>query len=115
MPEWWLGLLLIAALSVGVGVLQAPVAAISAGVVAGKRLLDLNYIEDSKADVDLNVVASGVSSIIEIQGTAERAPVPRADFDGLVDLGLAAMIALRAAQDRALTTAGVNLALLGIA
>ncbi len=100
--------------SVGVGVLQAPVAAISAGLVGGKRLLDLNYIEDSKADVDLNVVASGVSSIIEIQGTAERAPVPRADFDGLVDLGLAAMIALRAAQDRALTSAGVNLALLGI-
>ena len=100
--------------SVGVGVLRAPVAAISAGLVGGKRLLDLNYIEDSKAEVDLNVVASGVGSIIEIQGTAEGAPVPRADFDGLVDLGLAAMVALRAAQDRALTSAGVNSALLGI-
>jgi ribonuclease PH len=96
-------------------VLRAPVAAISAGLVGGKRLLDLAYVEDAKAEVDLNVVASSSTSMIEIQGTAEGAPVPRADFDGLVDLGLGAMQALRDAQNRALTAAGVNLAALGIA
>ncbi len=100
--------------SVGAGVLRAPIAAISAGLVGGKRLLDLNYIEDSKADVDLNVVASSTTTIVEVQGTAEGAPVPRTDFDGLVDLSLGAMPALRAAQDRALVAAGVNLAALGI-
>jgi ribonuclease PH len=96
------------------GVLRAPIAAISAGLVGGRRLLDLAYVEDSKAEVDLNVVAAGSDSIIEIQGTAEGAPVPRADFDGLVDLGLGAMSALRAAQDRALVAAGVSLAALGL-
>jgi len=100
--------------SVAAGVLRAPIAAISAGLVDGKRLLDLAYVEDSKAEVDLNVVASSPTSIVEVQGTAEGAPVPRTDFDGLVDLGLAAMPALRAAQDRALVAAGVNLAALGI-
>jgi ribonuclease PH len=100
--------------AVSSGVLRAPIAAISAGLVGGKRLLDLNYVEDSKAEVDLNVVASGTESIVEVQGTAEGAPVPRSDFDGLVDLSLGAMPALRAAQDRALAAAGVSLAALGI-
>lgn len=99
---------------VGKGVLRAPVAAISSGLVGGTRMLDLAYVEDSKAEVDLNVVASSEGALIEIQGTAEGAPVPRTDFDGLVDLGLGAMPALRAAQDRALVRAGVNLEALGI-
>ncbi len=100
---------------VGAGVLRAPVAAISAGLVAGQRLIDLAYVEDSKAAVDLNVVAASVDDVIEVQGTAEGAPVARADFDGLVDLGLAAMPALRAAQNRALEAAGVRLDALGLA
>jgi ribonuclease PH len=100
--------------AVATGVLRAPVAAISAGLVAGTRMLDLAYVEDSKAEVDLNVVASGHDAIIEIQGTAEGAPVPRADFDGLIELGLGAMPALKAAQNRALAAAGVNLAALGM-
>jgi ribonuclease PH len=101
--------------AVATGVLRAPVAAISAGLVGGTRLLDLAYVEDSKAEVDLNVVAAGADAVVEVQGTAEGAPVPRADFDGLVDLSLGAMPALRAAQDRALVAAGVNLAALGLA
>lgn len=99
---------------VSAGVLRSPVAAISAGLVGGRRLLDLAYVEDSKAEVDLNVVAASPDAIVEVQGTAEGAPVPRADFDALVDLGLGAMPALRAAQDRALASAGVNLSMLGI-
>jgi len=94
------------------GVLRAPIAAISAGLVGGQPLLDLAYVEDAKAEVDLNVVASSATAIVEVQGTAEGAPVPRADFDSLIDLGLGAMPALRAAQDRALVAAGVDLAAL---
>jgi ribonuclease PH len=99
---------------VGQGVLRAPIAAISAGLVGGRRLVDLCYEEDSKAEVDLNVVASSGDAIVEVQGTAEGAPVPRADFDGLVDLALFAMPSLRAAQNRALTAAGVALGPLGL-
>jgi ribonuclease PH len=94
---------------VGPGVVRAPVAAISAGLVSGKLLLDLCYTEDSKAEVDLNVVAGEGGTIVEVQGTAEGAPVPRAHFDGLVDLSLSAIPTLRAAQDAALASAGVSL------
>jgi ribonuclease PH len=94
---------------IGAGVVRAPVAAISAGLVAGKLLLDLCYTEDSKAEVDLNVVAGEGGTLVEVQGTAEGAPVPRAHFDGLVDLSLSAIPALRAAQDAALESAGVSL------
>jgi ribonuclease PH len=95
--------------AVGAGVVRAPVAAISAGLVGGRLLLDLCYTEDSKAEVDLNVVAGEGGTIVEVQGTAEGAPVPRAHFDGLVDLSLSAVPALRAAQDAALEAAGVSL------
>ncbi len=95
--------------AVGPGVVRAPVAAISAGLVSGRLLLDLNYVEDSKAEVDLNVVAGENGTIVEVQGTAEGAPVPRAHFDGLVDLSLSSIPALRAAQDAALVSAGVTL------
>lgn len=96
------------------GLVQQPLvrselAAISAGLVGGRCLVDLPYEEDSKADVDLNVVSDGRGGLIEVQGTAEGAPVPRETFDRLVDLGMAAMPALRAAQDAALAKAGVDL------
>ena len=95
--------------SVGPGVVRAPVAAISAGLVGGQLLLDLCYTEDFKAEVDLNVVAGEGGTIVEVQGTAEGAPVPRARFDGLVDLALSSIPALRTAQDAALDAAGVSL------
>ena len=97
------------------GVLRSEVAAISAGLVDGRCLVDLPYVEDSKAEVDLNVVSDGRGGLIEVQGTAEGAPVPRGVFDQLVDLGMAAMVPLRAAQDAALAKAGVDLARLRVA
>ena len=68
--------------------LLQPVAAISVGVVKGETFLDLDYDEDSTAEVDLNLVANGAGEIIEIQGTAEGKAFPRATLDGMVDLGL---------------------------
>ena len=65
---------------------EQAVGAMSAGMVAGEALLDLNYEEDSSADVDLNLVLAGESSIIEIQGTAEGRPLSRGQLDELVEL-----------------------------
>jgi ribonuclease PH len=65
------------------------VAAISAGVVGGAAVLDLDYAEDSRAEVDLNLVATGAGELVEIQGTAEGAPFSRDRLDRLVELGLA--------------------------
>jgi ribonuclease PH len=93
----------------GKGVLHTPIAAISAGLVGERALLDLCYVEDSKAEVDLNVVASSAEAIVEVQGTAEGRPVPRTAWNGLIDLSLSAFPALRAAQDKALQSAGVSL------
>lgn len=91
------------------GVLREMVAAISVGLVNGKPLLDLNYPEDSKADVDLNVVATASGAIVEVQGTSEGAPVPRPALDALLDLALGAMPKLVEAQREVLTRAGVDL------
>ncbi len=90
------------------GALRCQVAAISAGMVAGTPMLDLAYVEDSKAEVDLNVVATGEGALIEVQGTAEGPPVPRAHFDTLIDLSLGAMPALMSAQRAALTAIGID-------
>ena len=94
------------------GALRAQVAAISAGMVDGKAMLDLAYVEDSKADVDLNVVATGDGALVEVQGTAEGPPVPRAHFDTLIDLSLGAMPALMRAQKTALASIGIDLDIL---
>jgi ribonuclease PH len=91
------------------GVLRAPVAAVSVGIVDGRALLDLPYVEDSRAQVDLNLVATGAGEIIEIQGTAEGAPVPRADIDRLVDLGLLGIAQLVERQRAAMRDAGVTI------
>jgi ribonuclease PH len=94
-------------------VLRDSVAAISVGVDKTHRLmLDLAYVEDSTAEVDLNLVATGTGSIVEVQGTAEGAPIPRATLDAMVDLGLAGVASLGAAQKSALAGAGVELATL---
>lgn len=66
--------------------LLRQVAAISVGIVKGRPMLDLAYDEDVAADVDLNVVMSARGDIIEIQGTAEKAPFPQAQLTELVDL-----------------------------
>ena len=92
------------------GVLREEVAAISVGMVGGQHLLDLCYQEDSKAEVDLNVVATARRGIVEVQGTAEGAPIPKEDFDALLELALGAMPTLVAKQKEALAAAGVDIA-----
>jgi ribonuclease PH len=62
------------------------VAAISVGIVGGTPLLDLKYDEDSRAEVDMNVVCTGDGRFIELQGTAEREPFSRSQMDELVTL-----------------------------
>ncbi len=89
--------------------LREPVAAVSAGLVGGESMLDLCYKEDSKAEVDLNLVATKSGAIIEVQGTAEDAPVARKVFDGLIDLGTLGIDQLIAMQERAIAQSGVTL------
>src|SRR6267142_920810 len=62
------------------------VAAISVGVVQGQALLDLNYVEDSTAEVDMNIVMTGAGDFVEVQGTAEQVPFSRARLDALLGL-----------------------------
>ena len=72
---------------VGLGrTLTDSVGAVSVGIVAGEPLLDLDYLEDSSAEVDVNVVMAGDGRLIEVQATAERAPLDRAQLDELLDL-----------------------------
>jgi ribonuclease PH len=66
--------------------LVGSVAAVSVGVVEGEPLLDLEYLEDSNAEVDLNVVMTGDGQFVEVQATAEREPFDRARLDELLDL-----------------------------
>jgi ribonuclease PH len=68
------------------GVLQRQIAAISVGIVNGTPLLDLKYDEDVSADVDINVIMTAGGQIVEIQGTAEKAPFARDQLDILIDL-----------------------------
>ncbi len=88
--------------------LREPVAATSVGHLDGAGLaLDLCYLEDSAARVDLNVVATGSGKIVEIQGTAEGEPVDRRDVDAMVDLALKGVGALVRLQRETLARAGV--------
>jgi len=64
--------------------LRDYVAAISVGIYGGQALLDLNYIEDSKADMDMNVVMLGKGDFVEVQGTAEKQPFSKRDLDKLL-------------------------------
>jgi ribonuclease PH len=66
--------------------ISGSVAAVSVGVVDGEPLLDLEYTEDSTADVDLNVVMTGEGQFVEVQATAERVPFDRVRLDELLDL-----------------------------
>lgn len=67
--------------------LTGQVAAVSMGLVDGCELLDLDYAEDSRAEVDMNLVATDAGEIIELQGTGERTPFDRARLNRLLDLG----------------------------
>jgi ribonuclease PH len=103
--------LALALAKVGVSAVREPVAATSVGFLDGTGLaLDLCYIEDSKARVDLNVVATASGKIVEIQGTAEGDPVERRDVDKMVDLALSGIDRLAQEQRAVLARAGVDLA-----
>jgi ribonuclease PH len=78
--------------------LTGSVAAVSCGVVAGRALLDLDYAEDSTAEVDANVVMTGDGGLVEVQATAERTPLSRASLDELLALAAAGIERLRDAQ-----------------
>jgi ribonuclease PH len=81
--------------------LPDSVGAISVGIVGGEPLLDLDYAEDSGADVDLNVVMTGDGRLIEVQATAEREPFTRTQLDELVDLATAGIEEIGRAQREA--------------
>jgi ribonuclease PH len=82
--------------------LTGSVAAVSCGMVEGHALLDLDYSEDSTAEVDANVVMTGEGGLIEVQATAERTPLSRAHLDELLALAGDGIERLRAAQERAI-------------
>jgi len=82
--------------------LTGSVAAVSVGVVDGDSLLDLNYIEDSGAEVDLNVVMTGDGRLGEVQATAERVPFDRERLDALLDLAAAGIDELAVHQREAI-------------
>ena len=66
--------------------INSQIAAVSVGMIQGQPILDLNYTEDSQADVDLNIVMTPESRIIEIQGTAEGQPFSKVDLDQMISL-----------------------------
>ncbi|WP_342371894.1 ribonuclease PH [Propioniciclava soli] len=82
--------------------LRGSVAAISVGVVNGTPVLDLPYVEDSAAEVDMNVVCTGDGRLVEVQGTAEGEPFDRALLDQLLDLAQAGCAELTRLQAEAL-------------
>jgi ribonuclease PH len=80
--------------------LSGSVAAVSCGMVDGLALLDLDYSEDSTAEVDANVVMTSEGGLVEVQATAERTPLSRAHLDDLLALAGAGIESLRALQDQ---------------
>jgi ribonuclease PH len=85
--------------------LTGTLAAVSCGVVDGVPLLDLDYPEDSAAEVDANVVMTGEGGLVEVQATAERTPLSRAHLDDLLVLAAKGIAALRDVQASALSAA----------
>jgi ribonuclease PH len=78
--------------------LKPPVAAVSVGIVGGEVVLDLPYIEDSKADVDMNVVGAEDGTLIEVQGTAEKGTFDRKQLDAMLDISAIGLRQLVEAQ-----------------
>ena len=85
--------------------LTGTIAAVSCGIVGGTAMLDLDYGEDSNAEVDANVVMTGEGGLVEVQATAERTPLSRASLDELLALAAAGIEQLRGAQQQALDAA----------
>ena len=86
----------------GGSVVKRHVAAVSVGVLDGAVRLDLDYGEDSTADVDMNVVATGEGELVEVQGTAEGKAFRREQLDRMIDAALTGIARLKEAQERAL-------------
>ena len=78
------------------------VAAVSVGIIDGEPLLDLAYVEDVRAETEMNVVVTGRGLFVEVQGTAEGAPFDRTELNNLLDLALAGGVDLTAFQNEAL-------------
>lgn len=86
-----------------------PIAAISVGVVEGEPRVDLAYVEDAHADMDLNVVMDAKGNFIEVQGTAEGTPISPPQLSRLLELAQGAIPAVIAAQRKALRCAGIEI------
>jgi ribonuclease PH len=84
--------------------LRDSVAAVSVGMVDGEPRCDLDYSEDSSAEVDANVVMTGTGGLVEVQATAERLPLSRTSLDELLELAEAGIVELREAQERAVSS-----------
>jgi len=82
--------------------LRESLAAVSVGIVDGDALLDLPYVEDSRAEVDMNVVQTGSGKLVEVQGTGEAGTFDRAQLDQMLDLAAKGIADLTAIQQRAL-------------
>ncbi len=95
---------LIAAGELPASVLARQIAAISVGIVNSEPLLDLAYTEDVAAAVDFNVIMTAAGDIVEVQGTAEKEPFPRAQLNSLVDLAASGIKQLVEYQNQALKT-----------
>jgi ribonuclease PH len=87
--------------------LTGSIAAVSVGIVEGEALLDLDYSEDSQAEVDMNVVMTGDGALVEVQATAERTPFTRARLDELLELAAVGIEELAEAQEGAVAAARV--------
>jgi len=83
-------------------ILRDSIAALSAGIVDGEPVVDLDYVEDSKAEVDMNVVRLGGGGLVEVQGTGEGGPFSRAQLASLLDLAEAGIDRLARSQQGAL-------------
>ncbi|WP_255640924.1 ribonuclease PH [Isoptericola luteus] len=86
----------------GKQVLTDSVAAVSVGIIDGTPMLDLPYVEDVRAETDMNVVTTGAGAFVEVQGTAEHAPFDRAELDALLDLAVGGTAELTRLQLEAL-------------
>lgn len=83
--------------------IKRRVAAVSVGLIDGESRLDLDYEEDVRAEVDMNVVMSSEGRFVEVQGTGENGTFDRAQLDGLIDLAIAGIRTLDAEQAKALS------------
>ena len=91
------------------GVLREPIAAISVGLLEDKPMLDLCYEEDRDAEVDLNIVGTPDGGVVEVQGTAEGAPIARQKLDEMMDLALASLAELGAKQKATLEVLDIDI------